>query len=479
MNSGMSTRIIIKLLVSGLLGLGLLLPMHNPPQTVQAAPVDLFVTVAGDGDCSQSDPCNLATGLSEAGTGDTLYVAAGTYTGTGAAVITITLNITLYGGWDGSTTSPITRDPDTHPTTLNGENTRQVVNISGDISPTLDGFIITGGNNAPDGGGVYINNASPIIQNNIITDNNTIDSGTYYGGRGGGIFVSGSSTAVIDHNHILNNTSGYGAGIYTFGSSIITISDNEIANNDASHRAGGIMVEDTPSIVLSNIISNNTAADDGGGIQIWAAAPRVEANRITGNTALAGGGISLGNNARPNLLNNLLVNNSKHGLIVSISSPEMVNNTIIGSGLTGSGQGIRLYSSSDCTPPYCVSGSMINNIITGYEIGIYGSGPITTVIDYNDVWGNTTANLSLPVEVDLGIHNKSLDPLFINPTTGDYHLQSGSPCINAGDPAGVPPAPSTDMDGDVRPILYRVDIGADEVWINLFLKFFLPAVFKP
>jgi hypothetical protein len=470
-------RNIIKLIVAGLLLLGLFLPSNIPSQLVHANPGDLFITVGGTGDCSQASPCNLATALITAIAGDTLYLSGGAYTGTGAAVVTITLDIILYGGWDGSTTVPVVRDPGTYTTILNGEGTRQVVSISGSSTATVDGFTITGGDNTPDGGGVYINGASPTIQNNIITDNNTIDSDTYYGGRGGGIFVGGTSTAVIDHNYILNNTSGYGAGIYTIGGSIITISTNEITGNIASHRAGGIMVENSPSVIQSNVISDNSTIDDGGGIMIWAAAPHVEGNHISGNIASSGGGISMGNKATPILLNNFLINNTKDGLMVGSSSPVIVNNTIAGNGLSGSGEGIHLYSGGSCTPPYCTTGSLINNIFTGYEIGIYGVGTtIATIIDYNDVWGNLSADLSLPVEVVIGTHNISLDPLFINPPSSDYHLQNGSPCINAGDPAGVPPAPPTDIDGDARPNTIRVDIGADEVQLNLSLKLFLPFV---
>jgi len=42
------------------------------------------------------------------------------------------------------------------------------------------------------------------------------------------------------------------------------------------------------------------------------------------------------------------------------------------------------------------------------------------------------------------------DPLFVDPDNGDYRLQAGSPCIDAGDNSAVPPDITTDLDGDPR-----------------------------
>jgi hypothetical protein len=44
----------------------------------------------------------------------------------------------------------------------------------------------------------------------------------------------------------------------------------------------------------------------------------------------------------------------------------------------------------------------------------------------------------------------------------DFHLLQESPCINAGDPNFVPEPNETDIDGEPRVMLGRVDMGADE-----------------
>jgi hypothetical protein len=85
---------------------------------------------------------------------------------------------------------------------------------------------------------------------------------------------------------------------------------------------------------------------------------------------------------------------------------------------------------------------------------IYGT---STTVTYSDVEGGFT-----------GSGNINSNPLFVlsDPagagtpkTTGDYHIQSGSPVINQGTATG---APADDMDGDSRPLGSGIDMGADE-----------------
>jgi len=61
-------------------------------------------------------------------------------------------------------------------------------------------------------------------------------------------------------------------------------------------------------------------------------------------------------------------------------------------------------------------------------------------------------------EFDSGFAN----PLLVKPASGNLRIASGSPAIDAGDPAFLPDVGENDIDGGARLVGARVDIGADE-----------------
>ncbi len=62
-----------------------------------------------------------------------------------------------------------------------------------------------------------------------------------------------------------------------------------------------------------------------------------------------------------------------------------------------------------------------------------------------------------------GTHDISLDPLFLDVNTGDYHLPSGSPCRDAGTSSfGGLTLPADDLDGNGRSPGSFHDMGAHE-----------------
>ncbi|MBU1706022.1 right-handed parallel beta-helix repeat-containing protein, partial [Patescibacteria group bacterium] len=250
----------------------------------------------------------------------------------------------------------------------------------------------------------------------------------------------------------------------------------------------------TPTIDASELGETNTVTFDGiatnnasiswfiitgssNGIYCNNGSPTITNNTISGNSSH---GIYCYSSSSPAITNNTISGNSSHGIYCySSSSPAITNNTISGNGNTG----IFCLSSSPLITNNTISGntrhgiycessspSITNNIITENGTtsesyyGIYDV-PETPIIDYNCVWWNGSTGYNNYSGCIQGLNDISFNPQFIG--GGDYHLQSSSPCIDAGSNT-APAIPSTDKDGNPR-IIRIVDMGAYE-FLGSFLQ---------
>jgi hypothetical protein len=135
-------------------------------------------------------------------------------------------------------------------------------------------------------------------------------------------------------------------------------------------------------------------------------------------------------------------------------------------GITGSGsslQNVNVYNNTfyNAGPGDDVefnsqdTGLFADNIIQGGG-GLFITSSTSITEDYNlfyGTWLNTGG----------GAHDIRANPDFVNTTSGDLHLASGSPAINAGDDATIiNPARPYDLEGNPGTIGGLVDIGAYE-----------------
>jgi len=250
------------------------------------------------------------------------------------------------------------------------------------------------------GGGILCyEDGNPHIYQNTISHNWTSSSE----GSGGGIHV-GLSDPVIEENIIAHNHGkDYGGGV-TFN----YYSNGQLLNNE----------------IYGNYIQTYDATNGGGGVCIWAQCnTSVIGNTIHDNyvnsTTGRGGGIYWHSSSVPSIQKNLIYNNNAHyggGIygLGSFSGVQITNNTIALNSATNGG-GIYL----EYTHP-CIANCIVWNN-TPDQILLLTAHPS---IIYSDISGGWP-----------GVGNISEDPLFINPSAYDFSLQSGSPCINAGDPA--------------------------------------------
>ena len=129
----------------------------------------------------------IQAAVDAAADGDEIKVAEGVYTGINhyggqAQVIFLDKSVTIQGGYE-ATFSGLP-DPDAHPTTINAAGAGRVLYITGDITPTIAGLRITGGNPAvmggwQNGGGVFIDTRTSVVLEDNWVFNNTADEGTF------------------------------------------------------------------------------------------------------------------------------------------------------------------------------------------------------------------------------------------------------------------------------------------------------------
>jgi hypothetical protein len=328
-------------------------------------------------------------------------------------------------------------------------------------SSVLNGFTLQNGladSSFPgwgSGGGILIYYASPVITNNVIRGNRA--------GGGLGIEIQGGS-AVIRANTITGNTAG-GASCCTNGGGIEVIGDD-------SHPPA------TPQIV-GNTITNNNLSNGGGGGGISAAyfaSPTIQNNYIAGNSVYNnGGGINLESYNSPLVLQNIIVNNSAgaggSGGGIYVQGPAeatdvIVNNTIVGNTSAFGG-------SSGIYTNYFAATTISNNIVvaaTGQNAIVCDPNFPTPTFSHNDIIVSNggqawSANCASFAQTN---GNILADPQFVDAANGNYHLQAGSPAIDAGDNA-APNLPPQDYDGHPRLLdgkndcISTVDIGAYEL----------------
>ena len=277
----------------------------------------------------------------------------------------------------------------------------------------------------------------------------------------GSLYLTTQDTSYISQTIIDGNHSG---SVVTFNSgedSTSILIGFAITNGRASS-GGGINCLDYSSPYLSNlIIMGNTAygVGGGGGIHCYHSSSPTLYNLVikeniseqSNSTTSGGGGISLRWDCSPYIVNTCINNNTSNmdggGIFIWHSSlASIINSTICNNTANGSGGGI--YINYYCHPV------ILNTIISnnsGNGIYLYASSTIN--ITYSCFWNNPLYNCGEWVGVNVTTnangescdtyYNMQLNPLFVDPANGDYHLTKNSPCIDAGDPGLIPDPDNT------------------------------------
>jgi predicted outer membrane repeat protein len=409
-------------------------------------------------DYGPADFNNIQDAIDDSSNGDTVYVFPGTYTGPGNRDID-------YGGRAITVQSVAPEDPYFVAATVidcEGLGRGFYFNSGEDANSVLNGLTITNGN-ADRGGAISSPGARPTIANCMITGNTaTFDGGGVHGcsglivgctisdnragQNGGGL----SECLEVTRCLISNNSAGMkGGGLFALDAlpdvSECTFTGNSADNGGAIYNDGGPLIPTNWRILTNGMLSCNTAATNGGAVYLLNCYfTRVEYCTLSGNYAASVG-----------------------GLYSTVGDVTLVNCVLWGN-VDGSGTG------------------------EAAQIGGDAAGAIYSCIQDDD-----PNDASIPFEGECSC-NIDDNPIFVrdpndggdgwgvgdNDDFGDLHLQSGSPCINAGCRVsefglGDPFNPwqqvevDVDIDGQPRPMGWTVDMGADEFYVAMI------AVSKP
>jgi hypothetical protein len=470
-----------------------------------------------------------------------IWVAQGTYLPTDGdartASFLLVQRLAVYGGFVGDETKLAQRDADprTNDTSLSGDllanddpdtdgtrddNSYHVV-IAGptaviadplvlDETTILDGFVITSGiaDGPPPaiggtifhnrGGGIYVNNSSPVLTNLLVRNNTAID-------WGGGLF-NGAGTPEISDSIFVRNTAARGGGIASFEGNPV-VGDSTIRDNYATDSGGGLYFEGAQRGTASGITldatqfilnkgdntgggmslrygrhsavdcefrSNSTEVglhpgdrvtgvyNNGGGIWLHHGQLDVVQSVLWGNDADDNGGglFSEGNTSRVNVV----------GSTVSRNIARRTDNTYedSGAGLYAEHGQLNVDTSIVAgNQAYFGSTSDIRFGITFDFVEVAGDPDTTSVIVRSSCigtlfWHSGSGN----VDADQGYWNdeatswfdERTNGPFLNDAVGDLRLRDGAACIDMGDSfadfepsvPGYQRAPETDIAGVAR-----------------------------
>jgi len=374
---------------------------------------------------------------------DVIKVAAGTYTdvhvrprddvvstGDVIQVVYISKTLTIQGGY--TVTNWTTSDLEANPTILDSEGQGRVIYITGNISTTLEGLRITGGNTDDYGGGIFAYGARLTVNHTHITGNTARD-------KGGGIAVRNATWTTVADCQIDSNVTvqqeGGGVGVYD-GSHMNLIRSWVVANAAPSNDGGGVFAGDNGSIYIENsIIAGNTANVSGGGLHLGDPGPqRIVNSHIVGNHSDGEGG-AIG---------------TYQPIHVEVTNTLVISNT----GLTG------------FDDKYGNDASFLLNYCDTY--GNSPDGAVGVIITRSNCLGSPPEE-GLDPRMAGGALPHGVGPAFAAQWLSyDYRLLVDSPAIDAGTSVG---APATDIAGVPR--IPPPALGAYE-WAAY--RFFLPLV---
>lgn len=356
---------------------------------------------------TRTEPMNLIQNAidaaSAAGIPGMVLVAEGTFSAA-ANMIILYNGISIYGGYSGSNwdvrnpATCITRLVDTRGSisgsTVPTDPARIIEVSTGATSSTvIDGFTLSiagfvSGPSTPSAAAIYINGASPVISNNIITSPN-VEGGSYSNTIG--ICHVNSGTPEIYNNTISLGIRGVTAanssnhGIYCYNGAAPDIHGNSINAGESIGTDGttfGIRLQNCAGNIYNNTLihGGNGTAGSAGIHLIGSTTMIVNNDRISAASQTDAWGIRLESSSSPTIDGNILNNFSSPARVrcihVASNSKPVISANYIDAGNNVTTYGIQINNEDTSSSGYT---DIYNNIINA------GQGTTTTGIEVYSV----------------------------------------------------------------------------------------------
>lgn len=294
----------------------------------------------------------------------------------------------------------------------------------------------------------YISGIDMQKTSNIIIRNSKVHSG---GGDGSGLIsVSGATGGEIFNNEVFGNTTQN--GIWISGNSTnLYVYNNESYNNGTN--GIGLSYSSNNFIFQNKVWANSQASPQYSGIGIEV---NSNGNKVYNNISYENihSGLVI-NGSNNQIIHNTIANNDDYQIILTDWEGSAPINNILKNNIFVSKSGERAIAFFDSE----TAGSWDDQLnIFDYNLYFLPGAQSSSYIiglDRNytfDEWRNVAS---------MEAHGFFANPLFVNSSTGDFHLLEESPAINIGENLLL----ANDFEGNLRPSGSTPDIGAFEFLI--------------
>lgn len=235
--------------------------------------VDAAITTPGAGTTWGTAFNNIQTAIDAAMCGNhRIMVKAGNYNGP----LTLKDGVAIYGGFNGTETSPIQANYRVNVTNILGSASTDhvVLSFKNNRSAILRGFHIKNGNangagNHAHGGGLYLENSSAQFVQCVFTNNDANGNGAAVANMKNSSGLAGSPSFVncTFHRNKDVNLSGEvqkGGAIFSEGGN--PTFTNCLIHKNESHDGAGLYIDSGVATLINCTLADNTATNHGGGM---------------------------------------------------------------------------------------------------------------------------------------------------------------------------------------------------------------------